>query len=439
MLGGNNPDVFDCYEAWYPIAYERDLQKDKPQSFTLLGQPLVIWWDGQWRVFADRCPHRLATLSEGRINEEGYLECPYHGWAFDGKGDCQRIPQQREGGDAHRSQRACAQVYAAVVQQGLLFVYAKPGVAADPGTIPLVPAIAEAESAPQEWVCLDTFRDLPYDAFTLLENVLDSSHLPFTHHRSVGNRANTAPLELKILQSGRNGFVGFWAEGPRKGKLGSQTTHFVAPNLMWHDLTSQQLGRTLTVVYATPIDKGKCRVFARFPFRLAARIPRLILRWTPLWLSHLGQNAVLEDDQIFLHHQERYLEERGGSAHVSRAFYLPTKADLFVLEFHQWLQQYQVDPFPGKKLPPLLTKEQLLDRYHSHTQHCSSCGRALRYIDRLRNIAMGLGAMALLCLTQDWEVASGILGLVAGAMGLGLGTLRRQFYQGRAIPPRNLT
>ncbi|MEQ9236500.1 MAG: hypothetical protein RIG66_20715 [Coleofasciculus sp. E2-BRE-01] len=33
---------------------------------------------------------------------------------------------------------------------------------------------------------------------------------------------------------------------------------------MWHDLTSKQFGRTMTVVYATPIRKGECRLFARY-------------------------------------------------------------------------------------------------------------------------------------------------------------------------------
>jgi phenylpropionate dioxygenase-like ring-hydroxylating dioxygenase large terminal subunit len=29
----------------------------------------------------------------------------------------------------------------------------------------------------------DTWRDVPYDAASLLENVLDASHVPFTHHK----------------------------------------------------------------------------------------------------------------------------------------------------------------------------------------------------------------------------------------------------------------
>jgi len=64
------------------IPYIVDLDRSKPNRFTLLGQDLVIWWDRQaacWRVFEDQCPHRLVPLSEGRIAEDGLLECPYHG------------------------------------------------------------------------------------------------------------------------------------------------------------------------------------------------------------------------------------------------------------------------------------------------------------------------------------------------------------------------
>lgn len=425
---------FDCQAAWYPVFYERDLDKLRPQRFVLLGEPVVIWWREGWHAFGDACPHRLASLSEGRINEEGDLECPYHGWSFDPQGNCRRIPQQLPGGDAHKSQRACAKVYATAVKQGLLFVYGKPGVAADPALIPIIEAIEEG--APQ-WVGIDTFRDLPYDAFTLLENVLDSSHLPYTHHKSVGNRANAAPVELEILESGASGFVGFWQEGPRRGQLGSQTTKFVAPNLMWHDLTSKQFGRTLTVVYATPMEKGKCRLFARFPFKFPNALPRLIFRLTPRWFSHIGQNAILEDDQIFLHYQERYFN--GRSAEVSKVFYLPTRADLFVLEFHKWIDRYGVDPFPGRSLPAPLSKDQLLDRYHSHTQYCASCRGALQNIDRIRSICLLSVLLALIGLVVlSVQIVFLIVGLLALILWFSLGELRRRFYLGRAIPPRNL-
>jgi phenylpropionate dioxygenase-like ring-hydroxylating dioxygenase large terminal subunit len=446
--GGNNPDRFDPKEAWYPVHYVQDLDKATLTKFTLLDQDLVIWWDQKadcWRSFLDQCPHRLVPLSQGRIAEDGLLECPYHGWAFQGDGQCDRIPQQAPGDRAHQSKRACATAFPTVERQGLLFVYPGNPINASQVAIPIIDPL---EEEPEGWVCLNTFRDLPYDALTLLENVLDSSHVPFTHHRSVGNRANASTVELEVLQAGKQGFDGFWQDGPRKGTLGSQQTKFIAPGLMWHDLTSKQFGRTMTVVYATPIRKGECRVFARFPFKFASKLPAFFIKLTPRWYSHIGNNAILEDDQIFLHYQERYLEAKGSGANLAKAFYLPTRADSFVSALRKWVTEYKADPFPGQALPPPLATEALLDRYHSHTQHCSSCRAALANIQRIRlglAIAGAIMWAILPVLTLGFKVSSipiaiglAIIPLLVGGAWLLLGQLERRFYQGRAIPPRNL-
>jgi phenylpropionate dioxygenase-like ring-hydroxylating dioxygenase large terminal subunit len=444
--GGSDPTRFDCKEAWYPVHYLSDLDRSKLTRFTLLDQDLVIWWDRQagcWRAFEDQCPHRLAPLSEGRIAEDGLLECPYHGWAFQGDGSCDRIPQQTAEAAAHLSKRACVTSLPTAERQGLLFVY--PGLVENSDRVP-VPIIEPMEETPDEWVCLNTFRDLPYDALTLLENVLDSSHVPFTHHRSVGNRANAAPVELEVMESNKQGFTGFWAEGPRKGTLGQQHTRFIAPSLMWHDLTSKQFGRTLTVVYATPMRKGECRLFARFPFKFSSKLPGFFIKLTPQWFSHLRNNNILEDDQIFLHHQERYLAAKGGSARFSKAFYLPTKADAFVAELRKWVNQFDADPFPGESLPPRLEPEVLLDRYHSHTQHCKSCSGALRNLKRIRFGLGVVGAIAWLALPLTILLTAPplaiallltLLPLMTAGAWLAIGNLEQDFYQGKPTPLRN--
>jgi phenylpropionate dioxygenase-like ring-hydroxylating dioxygenase large terminal subunit len=444
-VGGVDANRFNVREAWYPVFYVEDLDKTKPAKFTLLEQDLVIWWDPQsncWRAFADQCPHRLAPLSEGRITQEGRLECPYHGWTFTGDGSCEQIPQQPAAGTAHQSPRACVPALPAAECQGLLFVYPGQPERAAQVPIPVLPALTEDAA---EWVCLNTFRDLPYDALTLLENVLDSSHVPFTHHGSVGNRANASPVELELREFSNQGFTGFWADGPRKGTLGSQTTQFVAPGLMWHDLTSKKFGRTITAVYATPIRKGECRLFARFPFKFGSKFPSTILKLTPQWYSHLGQNSILEDDQIFLHYQERYLAAKGGSSEFVRAFYLPTRADTFVTALRKWVNEYGAEPFPNQPLPPAQTVAALLNRYDSHTQHCRSCRGALKNIQRLRKSLLLTGALAWLSLpvlgifpvSLGMKVVMMIIAGLSASGWWGLGQLERRFYQGRAIPPRN--
>ena len=255
----------------------------RPNRFTLLERDLVIWWDQpgeSWRVFPDVCPHRLVPLSEGRINGTGQLECPYHGWSFDGDGQCRLIPQALENTQPDSRRSRCASLPTASAQ-GLLFVWMGSPDRADPEQLPLVPAL---EENPDSWTVQDTFRDLPMDAVTLLENVLDVSHVPFTHHKTVGKRENAAPVDATITEEGASGFKAYWEEGPRRGKLGAQSTTFLAPQLMWHDLTAKGFGRILTVVYAVPIRRGECRLFARFQFQFQSALPRLLIGLRPRWL-----------------------------------------------------------------------------------------------------------------------------------------------------------
>ncbi|WP_373538377.1 Rieske 2Fe-2S domain-containing protein [Chamaesiphon sp.] len=448
--GGDDPSRFDPIESWYPVAYIEDLDKLTPTPFTLLDRDLVIWWDAQtqsWKAFDDRCPHRMARLSEGRIAEDGLLECPYHGWAFTGDGTCDRIPQQLPDAQAETSRRACVKSLPTAVEQGLLFIYPGTPASALQTPIPVIP-VPMVDGKPTEgWIVLNTFRDLPYDAATLLENVLDPSHLPYTHHGSVGKRSNASPVELEVTSSDKSGFTGTWADGPRKGTLGRQNTTFIAPCLMWHELTSKQLGETMTVVYATPIRKGECRVFARFPFKFASKLPALFISATPQWYSHINNNAILEDDQIFLHHQERYLEQSGGSANFSQAFYLPTKADRFVFEYRQWLNDRHADPFPGQTFKPALATDKLLDRYHSHTEHCHSCSNAYKNLKTAKQAILIITLLAWVSTTVfalisgENALPSGLISIklvVGGAIGWwGCDRLLGKLERGDRIPARN--
>ncbi|KAJ9697740.1 hypothetical protein PVL29_007050 [Vitis rotundifolia] len=81
-------EKFDWFSQWYPVAPVCDLDKRKPHSKRVIGLDVVVWWDrneSEWKVFDDACAHRLAPLSEGRIDQWGRLQCVYHGWCFNGR------------------------------------------------------------------------------------------------------------------------------------------------------------------------------------------------------------------------------------------------------------------------------------------------------------------------------------------------------------------
>ena len=428
-------------QRWYPVAYLDDLDRRRPTPFTLLGTDLVLWFEaasGQWRAFADLCPHRLVPLSDGRLNARGELECPYHGWSFDGSGQCTALPQA----SAEQQQVACTsprsrcQSFATAQAQGLLFVFAGDPAAAAAVPLPLVPPLEEPG-----WLVQGTFRDLPMDALTVLENVLDVSHVPFTHHRTVGRRENAAPVEAQLTSFGPEGFTALWPEGPRKGRLGTQHTTFVGPCLMWHDLTAKGFGRILTVVYATPIRPGECRIFARFPFQFSSAVPRLLVGLRPKWLQHIGNHTVLEDDQIFLHGQERALAARGGSDRFEQACYLPTSADVYVRGFYRWVREVAGVPFPGQPLPPRQRNEPLLERWQAHTRHCRACSGALRRMRALRPLVLVVMVadvvLASLPLLMPVKLTLVVVLIASGLVLRQLNRWERQLLQGDGHPPRN--
>ena len=84
--------VFQAKQYWYVACLSSALKK-KPIQVQLWGTPIVVFRDeeGKAQAILDRCSHRNVPLSEGKcIN--GRVQCPYHGWEFDGGGICRKIP-----------------------------------------------------------------------------------------------------------------------------------------------------------------------------------------------------------------------------------------------------------------------------------------------------------------------------------------------------------
>ncbi len=202
-----------------------DSQRAMGVQVKLLGLSLVVWSDStgtNWHCLEDKCSHRLAPLSEGRI-EGGHVMCCYHGWTFNGEGQCTKIPQIL---DSKAQSFACSQPSSRIkvyptqarkinrfptncvhprrarpplqVKHGLLWVWPESGLS----------ALSESEAAPiriawpqdteqAKWALPYTWfvRDLPLRYDTTLENLIDMSHAPHAHHGvpGMGNR-NKPPV-----------------------------------------------------------------------------------------------------------------------------------------------------------------------------------------------------------------------------------------------------
>jgi len=274
---------FNFFQQWYPLIPIEDLEPHKPKPMTLLGKRLVIWKPTKsetYRVFLDQCPHRLAPLSEGRIEDKtGNLMCSYHGWEFNENGICQRVPQAENPEIIAKNQdNFCVISFPVRQQQELLWVWPdeKTAAIAENTPLPLSPQI----DAEKGFVWSNYIRDLEYDWQTLVENVADPSHVPFAHHGVQGNREKAQPIPLNIVKSTIDLIEVDIARGL------PTTITFEPPCRLEYAISLGNTGKKLgLVVYCIPVSPGKSRIVAQFPRNFAKTLHRII----PRWWNHINE------------------------------------------------------------------------------------------------------------------------------------------------------
>ena len=78
---------------WYPVAWAKDIKVSQAISVMVWKQAIAVYRDsnGQLHALEDACPHKGIVLHKGEVRGKN-LVCPYHGWEFDGSGECVAIP-----------------------------------------------------------------------------------------------------------------------------------------------------------------------------------------------------------------------------------------------------------------------------------------------------------------------------------------------------------
>jgi phenylpropionate dioxygenase-like ring-hydroxylating dioxygenase large terminal subunit len=185
---GNTSPVWR--RAWHPVAHAEEVTADAPVQVLVAGEAWVLArLDGRLAAFEDRCPHRLAPLSAGRIATEAdgtaRLACAYHGWRFDAAGRCDLIPSLGRRGNV--SKRASLRAAHGVAEAyGLIWL------APDEPLAPL-PVFGEWDAPGMTAARSRTVRTRA-SAGQLVDNFLDAAHFPFVHAASFGV-ADDGPLE----------------------------------------------------------------------------------------------------------------------------------------------------------------------------------------------------------------------------------------------------
>jgi phenylpropionate dioxygenase-like ring-hydroxylating dioxygenase large terminal subunit len=161
---------------WWPVALADDA-REAPVALSLLDEALVLWRDAQGRpaLLIDRCAHRGARLSMGRLRE-GTLQCPYHGWRFDPYGRCVAVPAQPA-----FVPPVSSSVRSLPVREAHGLLWADLG-----GAVHAPPALDGLASRRLIYGPFDVATSAP----RAVENFLDTSHFAFVHEGWLGDQTH---------------------------------------------------------------------------------------------------------------------------------------------------------------------------------------------------------------------------------------------------------
>jgi phenylpropionate dioxygenase-like ring-hydroxylating dioxygenase large terminal subunit len=178
--------------AWHAVAKAAEVD-DRPHQVWLLGKAwALVRLESGLVAFEDRCPHRLAPLSLGKVIDDE-LQCGYHGWRFNAQGRCTAIPAI--GATDRIPNRANAQQPWGIQERyGLVWL------APDPPRCDIHDFPEwEADGFDQIWSSVVRTNA---GAAQLVDNFLDASHFPFVHTQTFGDNKATMVVDDGIAREG---------------------------------------------------------------------------------------------------------------------------------------------------------------------------------------------------------------------------------------------
>ncbi len=164
-------------QAWYMAAWSRDVAAGTPLAITMLDEPLVLYrrTDGAPVVLEDRCCHRLAPLSLGRVEGDD-IRCLYHGLKFAPDGACCEMP------GASRPPRAMkVRAFPVIERYSAIFVWMGDAERADASLLPDFVGVEDPR-----WRMLPGRMEYEADYTLIQDNLLDLSHVAWVHRNSFG-------------------------------------------------------------------------------------------------------------------------------------------------------------------------------------------------------------------------------------------------------------
>ena len=250
---------------WYVAARSSDL-KNQPLYVKMLGSDFVLFRDkaGNPACLSNACPHRGSSLSDGSCNEEGMIVCPFHGWQYDNKGRCRKIPSIGSDNPEKVTPGAKIDHYPAVDKYGLIWAF----LGDQPEQAVPIFDIPELDDPSYTYVEYDVVFESNFHLAKFSN--LDYVHLPIVHGIKFEDQENPfqpPPHQVKKTDYGLTAFIqteatyseGEWEDVREKGtQVKSVLKYFIAGQTLRGEVEIGAIGSgkfNCFYEFSTPIDQ----------------------------------------------------------------------------------------------------------------------------------------------------------------------------------------
>ncbi len=299
-------------DNWYIACASDDLTSSRPIGRMIYDIPLVLYRlaSGEVTCIPDRCLHRAAKLSEGRMVAGG-VACPYHGWVYGAQGRVIEIPSTRCTHSFQLSARPCFE------QDGYVWVWMgdRP-----PDLSQTKPPWRFPRQKGLGWVHYRQSFEFEGDVLALVQNFTDVPHSLYVHRGLFRRpRGIQVPMAIKV-ESGHvecdyrqdADKIGFFSRAINPfGASMIHKDHFYMPNITHVEYWFGQTSAMLITSQCTPVTKGKTVLFTEFLFRIGIMTPLL----KPILKAYTA--AVIKQDVRILAAQRDNIQRCGAAIFTS--------------------------------------------------------------------------------------------------------------------------
>ncbi len=171
--------------TWYVAAEPAEIEQGEICARRILNEHVALFRTDSGDVVAleDRCSHRFAALSAGKICGE-LLQCPYHGARFNKNGDCVEV-----GGVTTIPRASKIRSYPVVEKFGYIWIWmGDPALSDDQRSIPDWCFTADHPDWDSRYSLIESYPGY-YELVN--DNLLDLTHLEYVHPETIGHKMMT--------------------------------------------------------------------------------------------------------------------------------------------------------------------------------------------------------------------------------------------------------